>query len=120
MMVDAVALSHTPAAPRPLSRTLHQWGLLLGVIGAVLGFLLGYFLGGLGFADTNSNGSNIQILLAYSLGAVGFLAGMGFFNRLIGSLLGRRAPTLSDEAFLNGEGVGLSRYFRMTVDHKVI
>src|SRR6202521_2725642 len=120
MMVDAVAVSNTPAAPRPLSRTLHQWGLLLGVIGGVLGFLLGYFLGGLGFADTNSNGSNIQILLAYSLSAVGFLAGMGFFNRLIGSLLGRRPPTRADEAFLHGEGAGLSRYFRLTVDHKVI
>jgi cytochrome c oxidase subunit 1 len=120
MMVDAVAVSKTPAAPRPLSRTLHQWGLLLGVIGAVLGFLLGYFLGGLGFVDNNSNGSNIQILLAYSLSAVGFLAGMGFFNRLIGSVLGQRPPTLADEAYLHGEGAGLSRYFRLTVDHKVI
>src|SRR3984893_8338613 len=80
MMVDAVAVSKTPAAPRPLSRTLHQLGLLLGVIGAVLGFLLDYFLGGLDFVDNNSNGSNIQILLAYSLSAVGFLAGMGFFK----------------------------------------
>ena len=107
-------------SPRSLPRTLHQWGLLLGVAGAVLGFLLGYFLGGLGFSDDNSNGSNIQILLAYSLSAVGFLAGMGFFNRLIGSLVGQRPPTLADEAYLHGQGAGLSRYFRLTVDHKVI
>src|ERR1700680_656193 len=119
-MMDAVAVSNPPAAPRSLPRTLHQWGLLLGVVGAVLGFLLGYFLGGLGFSDTNSNGSNIQILLAYSLSAVGFLAGLGFFNRLLGSLVGRRPPTLADEAFLHGQGAGLSRYFRLTVDHKVI
>ena len=119
-MSEAAAVATPPARPRSLARTLHEWGLVLGIAGAVIGFLLGYFLGGLGFSDAASNGSNIQILLAYSLSAVGFLAGLGFFNRLIGSLLGMRAPSAEYEAMMHGDEGGLGRYFRLTVDHKVI
>ena len=107
-----------------LARRLNEWGLLLGVIGAAIGFLVGYWIGNLAIANSfgkdNSLGSDPGILLGYALSAVGFLAGMGFLNYPIGRLLGARRPSEEDNAYLHGEGGGLSRYFRMTTDHKVI
>jgi cytochrome c oxidase subunit 1 len=121
--VDAVAPG--PILPaRPLSRRLHEWGLLLGVIGSVVGFLIGWGIGSFAipysFGEDNSLGSDAGILLGYSLSAVGFLAGMGFLNYPIGRLLGRRRATAEEDAYLHGEGGGLGRYFRLTTDHKVI
>ncbi len=124
--MDAVAVAPGQSSIRPtLPRRLHQWGLLLGVIGAVIGFFVGYMLGNLAmdesfFGANDSLGSNAGILLGYALSAVGFLAGMGFLNYPVSRLLGRRAPTEEDEAFLHGQGSGFGRYFRMTTDHKVI
>jgi cytochrome c oxidase subunit 1 len=107
-----------------LSRRLNEWGLLLGVIGGLVGFFVGWGIGSVAiafsFAEDNSMGSDAGILLGYALAAVGFLAGMGFLNYPIGRLLGARKPTEEDNAYMHGEGGGLSRYFRMTTDHKVI
>ena len=117
----AVAVATRGTAPPSLSRRLHEWGLALAVVGAAIGFFVGYALGSLAIGDgDNSLGSNAGILLGYSLSAVGFLAGMGFFNYPIARLLGRPVPTADDEAYLHGEGGGLARYFRLTTDHKVI
>ncbi|MDQ6846726.1 MAG: cbb3-type cytochrome c oxidase subunit I [Candidatus Dormibacteraeota bacterium] len=112
-----------PAAPRPrqLSELLAQWGILLGIVGAFLGFILGAQIGEhLVPADTNSNNSNAALIIGYVGSAVGFLAGMGFFNYPIARLLGLRRPTPQDEAFLYGEDGGWKRYLRLNVDHKVI
>jgi cytochrome c oxidase subunit 1 len=117
--VQSVAVAAGAARP-PLSRRLHQWGLLLGLIGAVAGFVVGYALGSLALGDSNSNGSNAGVLLGYSLSAVGFLAGMGFFNYPVARLLGHRPPTSEEERYLHGEGGGMGKYFRLTTDHKVI
>src|SRR5579864_1766076 len=107
-----------------LARRLNEWGLLLGVVGSVIGFLLGFWIGNLAiaysFGKDNSLGSDPGILLGYALSVVGFLAGMGFLNYPIGRLLGVRRPSEEDNAYMHGEGCGLSRYFRMTTDHKVI
>jgi cytochrome c oxidase subunit 1 len=107
-----------------MSRRLHDWGLLLGVIGAAVGFFVGWAIGSVAiaysFGEDNSLGSDAGILLGYALSAVGFLAGMGFLNYPIGRLLGRAKPTEEDNAYLHGEGAGLSKYFRVTTDHKVI
>src|SRR3984957_12781875 len=107
-----------------LARRLNEWGLLLGVIGAVIGFIIGFWIGNLAIAHSfsadNSLGSDPGILLGYALSAVGFLAGMGFFNYPVGRLLGAKRPSEEDNAYMHGEGGGLSRYFRMTTDHKVI
>jgi cytochrome c oxidase subunit 1 len=121
--VDAVATA-IPLPRRPLSRRLHEWGLLLGVVGSVVGFLIGWGIGSFAipfsFGEDNSLGSDAGILLGYSLSAVGFLAGMGFLNYPISRLLGQRRATVEDDAYLHGEGGGLGRYFRLTTDHKVI
>jgi cytochrome c oxidase subunit 1 len=123
--VDVVAPARPALSPPPSrSRRLHEWGLLLGVIGSIVGFIVGWGIGSVAIAYTqatdNSLGSDSGILLGYTLSAVGFLAGMGFLNYPIGRLLGRPRPTEEDNAYLHGEGGGLSKYFRMTTDHKVI
>jgi cytochrome c oxidase subunit I len=123
--VDAVAPARPALSPPPSrSRRLHEWGLLLGVIGAIVGFVVGWGIGSIAIAFTqatdNSLGSDAGILLGYALSAVGFVAGMGFLNYPISRLLGRPRPTEEDNAYLHGEGGGLSKYFRMTTDHKVI
>jgi cytochrome c oxidase subunit I len=107
-----------------LARRLHEWGLLLGVIGAIVGFLIGFGIGSVAiaysFGEDNSMGSDAGILLGYALSAVGFLAGMGFLNYPISRILGGKKPSEEDNAYLHGEGSGISKYFRMTTDHKVI
>ncbi|MDQ6748021.1 MAG: cbb3-type cytochrome c oxidase subunit I [Candidatus Dormibacteraeota bacterium] len=111
------------AAPRRgrTSHTLARYGLLLGILGAVIGFILGAQIGNhLVPEDANSNGSNTALILGYTLSAVGFLAGMGFFNYPIARLLGRPLPSAEDEALAYGEREGVGRYFRLTLDHKVI
>ncbi len=107
-----------------LARRLNEWGLPLGVIGAVIGFIIGFAIGTLAmansFGEDNSLGSDPGILLGYALSVVGFLGGLGFLNYPIGRLLGAARPTEEDNAYMHGEGAGISRYFRMTTDHKVI
>ncbi|MBJ7607921.1 MAG: cbb3-type cytochrome c oxidase subunit I [Candidatus Dormibacteraeota bacterium] len=111
------------AAPqrRRLSHTVVQWGIVLGIVGAVVGFWVGALIGDRVVpADANSNNSNAALIVAYIGSAIGFLAGMGFFQYPIGRLLGRPRPTEADEAFLYGEDGGKRRYFRLNLDHKVI
>jgi cytochrome c oxidase subunit 1 len=107
--------------PRRLSHTLAQWGMLLGVIGAFVGFIVGAQIGEhLVPADANSNNSNAALIIGYVGSAIGFLAGMGFFNYPVARLLGLRRPSLEDEAFVYGEEGGWKRYLRLNIDHKVI
>ncbi len=106
---------------RPLSQVLAQWGILLGIVGAVIGFIIGAQIGNAVQPDDgNSNGSNAALIIGYMGCTVGFLAGMGFFNYPIARLLGRPRPTEGDSAFAYGEEGGIGRYFRLNIDHKVI
>ena len=110
-----------PQRSRPLSETIAQWGIVLGIVGAVIGFIVGAQIGEhIVPADANSTGSNAALIIGYAGSAFGFLVGMGFFNYPIARLLGRPRPTETDEAFLYGEEGGWQRYFRLNVDHKVI
>jgi cytochrome c oxidase subunit 1 len=112
------------SAPPTLARRLNEWGLPLGVLGSVIGFIIGFAVGThaipYSFGEDNSLGSDPGILLGYALSVVGFLAGMGFLNYPIGRLLGAKRPSEEDNAYMHGENGGLSKYFRMTTDHKVI
>jgi cytochrome c oxidase subunit 1 len=110
-----------PRRSRPLSETIAQWGIVLGIVGAVIGFIVGAQIGEhLVPADANSTGSNAALIIGYAGSAFGFLVGMGFFNYPIARLLGRPRPREADEAFLYGEAGGWQRYLRLNVDHKVI
>ncbi|MGH3285653.1 MAG: cbb3-type cytochrome c oxidase subunit I, partial [Streptosporangiaceae bacterium] len=97
-------------------------GVHTGLIGAVIGYFLGHWLGNFlggdyarsSLADTN----DVAIVLGYAFGVIGWLAGLGVFNDLGRLMLGRPVP---EEARLLGRAdPGLARYFRYTLDHKVV
>jgi cytochrome c oxidase subunit 1 len=93
------------------------------LIGAVIGYALGHWLGnfmtpsfeatGGGAPDSNDT----AIVLGYAFLVLGWLIGLGVFNDLIRQMLGRPIPQLEEEREAVG---GLSRYFRYTLDHKVV
>ncbi len=108
---------------RPVWRRLVGFNLLTGVLLGVAGFYLGWFGGhwlvnGLDIksldyvGDTDQN--DVSLFLGYLLGVIGFLIGLGFavypFARLRGY-----PPSLREK-----ETSGLSRYFGLSTDHKVI
>src|SRR5215475_5628544 len=93
-----------------------------GIIGAVAGYAFGHWLGNLitsgyplvlpGGGQPDSN--DTPIVLGYLFLVIGWLAGMGIFNDL-GRLM--RGRPIADE---HAEATGLARYFRFTLDHKVV
>jgi cytochrome c oxidase subunit I len=106
---------------RPIWRRLLGFNLLSAIIAGILGWFIGYWIGGLihapsldFFAETGQN--DIQILLGYLFGVIGFLAGLGFLNYPLRRMLGH-PPTLAEH---ESEGEGVGRYFRLCTDHKVV
>jgi len=114
------------SSPRPWWRrpAIHT-----AIVGAVIGYLLGHLLGDwlTGATGSSSQYPNVAlsdsedwpIVLGYLLAVVGWLAGLGVFNDILGRIAGRPAA-------FNGNGVpehetsGLARYFRYSLDHKVV
>src|SRR2546430_5595027 len=92
-----------------------------GLVGAVLGYLLGHWLGNALSYDYAQNAlsdsNDMPIVMGYGLGTIGWLAGLGVFNDLGRQMLGK--PLLAEVRRGAGE-IGLSRYFRYTLDHKVV
>jgi cytochrome c oxidase subunit 1 len=93
-----------------------------GLLGAVIGFLIGNnLLGPLiqstsgGFAQGLSDTREWPIVLGYLVGTVGWLAGLGVFNDLLRLMAGKPLPDIEHSP----EG-GLAKYFRYTLDHKVV
>jgi len=96
-------------------------GVHVGVVGAAVGYILGHLLGNfLSSAyqqNALSDSNDIPIVLGYALGTIGWLAGLGVFNDLGRQMLGK--PLLAEVRRGAGE-TGLSKYFRYTLDHKVV
>ena len=92
-----------------------------GVLGAVLGYLLGHWLGNFiagGYTQIANSGQNdFAIIFGYVLGTVGWLAGLGVFSDLLRQMAGR--PVHADEE-ARASSFGLARYFRYSLDHKVV
>ncbi|MDE3204378.1 MAG: cbb3-type cytochrome c oxidase subunit I [Acidobacteriota bacterium] len=86
-------------------------------IGAVVGYLFGHFLGNLIAADypnvASSGQNDIAIVLALSLGALGWLLGIGALNYPLAKIVGRRPAPREHES-------GWIRYFTYSTDHKVV
>ena len=90
------------------------------LIGAIIGYFLGHLLGNViasnyqqvGTADSN----DFAIVLGYVGGTLGWLAGLGVFNDLVKQMLGR---PIADASEIEPAG-GLAKYFRYTLDHKVV
>ena len=93
-----------------------------GLIGAVIGYLVGYYLGRAVSANyqqvATSDSHDIAIVLGYLFMLIGWLIGMGVFNDLFRHMLGKPMP---DTEATNGNGQGgVAKYFRFTLDHKVV
>jgi len=87
------------------------------LIGAVAGYALGHFIGNSiasGYANVQlSQQNNVATVLALVLGVVGWLLGVGALNYPILKLIGKEpAPEIEEK--------GWGRYFRFTLDHKVV
>jgi cytochrome c oxidase subunit I len=103
-----------PARPWWLRPAVHT-----GLIGAVLGYLLGHWLGNFlasGYEQVHFGDQNdMAIVLGYLFGTVGWLAGLGVFNDLGRLVIGKPLPGVE-----HSPAGGLAKYFRYTLDHKVV
>src|ERR1022692_342221 len=101
-------------------------GIHTAAIGAVLGYAFGHWLGNyyavpgpgspaeyqqIGTADAN----DFAIVLGYLFAVIGWLVGLGVFNDVGRQLIGRALPD-----WVHADPRGLARYFRYTLDHKVV
>jgi cytochrome c oxidase subunit 1 len=100
-------------------RRLLRFNLLSAVVLGVAGYFLGWWLGHQitgpsidYFGDTGQN--DIALFVAYLVGVLGFLVGLGFANYPVQRLLGK-PPSLREK-----ETGGWTRYFSLCTDHKVV
>ncbi len=94
-------------------------GVHTGIIGGIIGYLLGHWLGNALSYDYAQNAlsdtNDVPIVLGYLLGVVGWLAGLGIFNDLGRLMLGKPLRDIE-----HAPAGGLAKYFRYTLDHKVV
>jgi cytochrome c oxidase subunit 1 len=90
-----------------------------GLIGAVIGYFLGHWLGNAlsyDYAQNSLSDSNdVPIILGYVFGTIGWLAGLGVFNDVGRLMLGKPLHDIE-----HAPAGGLAKYFRYTLDHKVV
>ena len=110
---------HEPTGPRPARQWWARPAIHTALIGAVLGYLIGHWLGNFLASDyqqiPSSDTSDMPVVLGYACGVVGWLAGLGVFNDLLGQMTGRVRREREVEA-----ATGVARYFRYSLDHKVV
>jgi cytochrome c oxidase subunit I len=108
-----------PAAPRKARPWWLRPAWHTAIIGAVVGYLFGHYLGNLltsGYQQgATSNDNDFAIVLGYLFLILGWLIGLGVFNDLVRQMLGRPISHSDEEP-----ATGLARYFRYTLDHKVV
>src|SRR5262250_1219523 len=113
----------TPAGAGPAAGPARPWwmrsafhtGLILAVVGYFFGHWLGNFLSS-GYAQNPLSDTNdVPIVLGYAFATIGWLAGLGVFNDLGRLVLGKPTPDYQYEP-----AGGLAKYFRYTLDHKVV
>jgi cytochrome c oxidase subunit I len=89
------------------------------LLGAVLGYLIGHWLGvrvgGNEQQVVNGDENDLALVLGYVFATLGWFAGLGTFNDLFRQMAGR--PSRGTETYAT---TGVARYFRFTLDHKVI
>jgi cytochrome c oxidase subunit I len=92
-----------------------------GLAGAVVGYLVGHWFGNWiasGYQQVqNQSENNFAIVFGYVFATLGWLIGIGVFNDLIRSMAGRPLATEADDP---EAASGLARYFRYTLNHKVV
>jgi cytochrome c oxidase subunit 1 len=104
-----------PARPWWLRPAIHT-----ALAGAVVGYVIGHWLGNFLGSDYQqlplSDSSDFPIVLGYLLAVVGWLAGLGVFNDPLRQMAGRPVGSGEDVEATSG----LARYFRYSLDHKVV
>jgi cytochrome c oxidase subunit I len=109
-----------PGAPRPARPWWLRPAIHTAVVAAVIGYLVGHWLGN--FLGSNyqqlplSDSSDFPIVLGYLLAVVGWVAGLGVFNDPLRQMAGRPVGSGADVEATSG----LARYFRYSLDHKVV
>ena len=110
-----------PGGPRPVRPWWLRPAIHTAIIGAVAGYLIGHWLGNFlasGYQQVHEGDLNdLAIVLGYALATVGWLAGLGVFNDLLVRMTGREV--LRQEQ-AEAAPPGLARYFRYSLDHKVV
>ncbi len=111
-----------PAERPPLLRRLVGFNLLTAVILAAVGYYAGWWLGHqitapslAYFADTSQD--DVALFLAYTLGVVGFLVGIGLLNYPVSRMLGRPS---SIHDLKEHQRTSWTRYISLCTDHKVV
>ncbi len=115
-----------PTGRGPAAAAARPWwmrpGAHTGLIGAVIGYFFGHWLGNFLAGDyarsALSDTNDVAIVLGYAFGVIGWLAGLGVFNDLGLLMLGKPIP--EEPRLLGQEETGLGKYFRYTLDHKVV
>src|SRR5271170_2407797 len=109
-----------PAGPRRARPWWLRPAIHTAFIGAVVGYLVGHWLGNFiasGYQQvTEGDLNDLAIVLGYAFATVGWLAGLGVFNDLLVRMTGRDLPRRD----LADAQPGLARYFRFSLDHKVV
>ena len=117
--------AHAPGGGDPgAAHTERPWwmrpnvltALVFAVGGYYLGHLLGNFLGSQYQQISTSDDNDMAIVIGYAFLIIGWLIGLGVFNDLVRMMLGK---PLNGNGH-NGNGLGVSKYFRFTLDHKVV
>ena len=110
---DAAPSRSRPARPAWFSQHLGT-----AILGGVLGYLLGHWAGNLiaaGYTNINgASGSNdVAVVLGFAIGTFGWLLGIGALNYPLAKIVGR-------EPSHQAPVVGWTKYFKYTLDHKVV
>ena len=110
-----------PGGPAEVKAWWRKPAVHTGLLGAVIGWFIGNWLGlqvqsaSANFAQGLSDTRDWPVVLGYVFGTVGWLAGLGVFNDLFRLMAGK--PLRDIEHAPVG---GLAKYFRYTLDHKVV
>jgi cytochrome c oxidase subunit I len=110
-----------PGGPAEVKAWWRKPAVHTGLVGAVIGWFIGNWLGlqvqsaSTNFAQGLSDVRDWPVVLGYLFGTVGWLAGLGIFNDLFRLMAGRPLPDIE-----HAPAGGLAKYFRYTLDHKVV
>ena len=110
-----------PAGPRPVRAWWRRPAIHTALIGAVIGYIAGHWFGNFiaaGYQQVGTSDANdFAIVLGYIGIVLGWLIGLGVFNDLALQMIGRPVRSAEQEV---GSDTGLARFFRFTLDHKVV
>ena len=98
------------------------------IVGAVVGYVVGHWLGNV-LESSNvateypnlvlSDSADWPIVLGYGFAIVGWIIGLGVFGDLLRQMIGRPVR-IEDEEETEAVTDGVAKYFRFTLDHKVV